>query len=107
MPDIIHVHTFLAGEIALWIKDKYKIPFVVTEHSTGFARGIFNKRQLQVAKKVFTNSECNIAVSEPFCSLLNDKTKQHFKYIPNVVDTDFFTPLVKKSNTKNFTFINF
>ena len=106
MPDIIHVHTFLAGEIALWIKDKYKIPFVVTEHSTGFARGIYNKRQLRTAKKVYTNSECNIAVSEPFCSLLKDKTLHNFKYIPNVVDTDFFTPLVKKSNTKKFTFLN-
>ena len=51
MPDIIHVHTFLAGEIALWIKDKYKIPFVVTEHSTGFARGIYNKRQLRTCQK--------------------------------------------------------
>ena len=30
----------------------------------------------------------------------------NFKYIPNVVDTDFFTPLVKKSNTKKFTFLN-
>jgi glycosyltransferase involved in cell wall biosynthesis len=105
-PDIIHVHIFLAGEIALWIKEKYNIPFVVTEHSTGFTRGIYNQRQLQVAKKVFTNSECNIAVSEPFCSLLEDKTKEHFKYIPNVVDTNFFTLPLKKSNTKKFTFLN-
>tara|TARA_B100000886_G_C20425790_1_gene493914 strand:+ start:216 stop:1346 length:1131 start_codon:yes stop_codon:yes gene_type:complete len=105
-PDIIHVHTFLVGEIALWIKDKYNIPFVVTEHSTGFARRIYNRRQLQLAKQVFTNSECNIAVSEPFCSLLEDKMKEHFKYIPNVVDTNFFTLPLKKSNTNKFTFLN-
>ena len=105
-PDVIHVHTFLAGEIALWIKDKYNIPFVVTEHSTGFARRIYNQRQLQLAKQVFANSECNIAVSEPFCSLLEDKIKERFKYIPNVVDTNFFTLPLKKSNRNKFTFLN-
>ena len=106
IPDIIHVHTFLAGEIALWIKETYNIPYVVTEHSTGFARGNYNKRQLKVAKNVFSNSECNIAVSEPFCNLLEKKTQENFKYVPNVVNTNFFTTITNKSDINSFTFLN-
>ena len=106
MPDIIHLHIFLAGEIALWIKKTYNIPYVVTEHSTGFSRNKYNKRQLTLAKKVFANSECNIAVSEPFSDLLANKMQEEFKYIPNVVDTNFFTPLFDKSNVNTFTFLN-
>ena len=36
VPDVIHLQTSLAGELALWMNKKYKVPFVVTEHWSGF-----------------------------------------------------------------------
>lgn len=40
IPNIIHVHSLMnAGYLALKIK-KYGVPFVVTEHSTAYARGL-------------------------------------------------------------------
>ena len=104
-PDIVHVHSFLIGELALWIKENYSIPFVITEHSTGFSRRIYSQKTVNFAKKVFVNSKACIAVSEPFCNLMSDLFKIPFQYIPNVVDTSFFT-LKQKTNNDEFVFLN-
>ncbi len=106
LPDIIHLHTFLAGELALWVKKKYNIPYVVTEHSTNFARKNYSKRQLEFAKRVFSESKKNIAVSKEFCSLLEKQFSVNFKYIPNVVDTSFFRLEKKDFKKEKYTFLN-
>ena len=55
------LYVLLAGELAaLWIKEEYNIPFVVTEHSTGFARNIYSTELKQLAKKFFENSKEDI-----------------------------------------------
>lgn len=36
--DVIHVHNSTAGKAALWMKQKFNIPYIVTEHSSAFAR---------------------------------------------------------------------
>jgi L-malate glycosyltransferase len=104
-PDIIHVHSFLIGELALWIKEKYSIPFVVTEHSSGFFKKVYSQKTINFAKKVFENSKACIAVSEQFCKLLTDLFNISFKYIPNLVDTSFFT-MREKSDRDDYVFLN-
>ena len=104
-PDIVHVHSFLIGELALWIKENYSIPFVITEHSSGFSRKIYSQKTVNFSKKVFVNSKACIAVSESLCNFMSDLFKVPFKYIPNLVDTSFFT-LKQKSYSDDFTFLN-
>lgn len=105
IPDVVHLHSYIAGELAMYIKKKYNIPYVVTEHSSGFARGLISKTDRQLAKQVFSNSDINIAVSNELKKLLEEKFDVEFQYIPNIVNTDFFHPIHKKpSNT--FKFIN-
>jgi glycosyltransferase involved in cell wall biosynthesis len=104
-PDIIHVHSFLIGELALWIKEKYSVPFVVTEHSSGFFRKVYSQKTINFAKTIYSNSKACIAVSEQFCKLLTDLFNISFKYIPNVVDTSFFT-LREKSDRDEYVFLN-
>ena len=106
LPDILHVHTFLAAELAMWVKEKYAISYIVTEHSTNFARGNFSQSQLQFSKQVFENSKANIAVSKEFCNLLEKQTNCKFQYVPNVVDTEFFKPPKIAKCTEKFTFLN-
>ena len=106
LPDVIHVHTFLAGELGIWVKKQFGIPYIVTEHSTNFARGNFSQAQLQLSKHVFENSKANIAVSKEFCSLLEKYTNCKFQYVPNVVDTEFFKPSKKVKSAEKFTFLN-
>ena len=104
-PDIVHVHSFLIGELALWIKENYKIPYVITEHSTGFSRKIYSQKTVNFAEKVFENSKACIAVSKPFCKVMSNLFTIPFRYIPNLVDTSFFT-LKKKTNSDEFIFLN-
>lgn len=91
MPDIIHVHSLItAGNIALEIKSKYNIPFIVTEHTSAFARGLISNHNIKTLKKVVKASSYNIAVSKKFCSLLNDTfSNKVWNYIPNVVNNNF------------------
>ena len=105
LPDIIHLHSFMAGELAIYIKEKYNIPYIVTEHNTGFARNLVSEKDLVRAKKGFENSAYNIAVSKQFRDLLQNKFTLNFNYVANIVNIDFFN--IKKSNKKDtYSFIN-
>ena len=105
LPNIIHVHSFMVGEFAIWIKENYGIPYVVTEHYSGFALNKISNNNLLNATKVFAESSCNIAVSRNFKYLLESKLDKKFITIPNIVNTSFFTP-INKINNKEFNLIN-
>lgn len=107
MPDILHVHSLKpAGYLALAIKSEYKVPFVVTEHSTAFARGLIEKSEIIRLKKVVNASNYNIAVSYPFSKLLDNLFEvETWNYIPNIVNDDFLnteSEVIKKK----FTFLS-
>ena len=108
LPDIIHLHSFFYGNLALWIKNKYHIPYVVTEHSTTFSRDILNQNELIYAKKVFKHASKCLAVSREFSSLLKEKIHIDFDYLPNIVNLSFFNQGndTKSKDKSSFQFIN-
>lgn len=108
LPDIVHLHSFYAGEMAIWLKGVFKIPYVVTEHSTAFSRQILTYKQKELAEKVFTQSKLNIAVSHQFKNLLEQLFSINFYYLPNIVDNYFLNlnPKQKLECSSNFIFIN-
>lgn len=90
-PDIVHVHNVQAADLAVWIKKNYKIPFVITEHSSHLWK--IRKQDAAVVKNMkflYEQSSENIAVSLVFASHLSGFFDLPFTYIPNVVDVDFF-----------------
>ena len=104
LPDIIHVQQFNVGNLAVWIKETYKIPFVITEHSSIFARNLAKNWEFEIAKNVYKKSCKNICVSEEFSKYLSSHFDVIFSFIPNVVDTEYFTPL--RTINATFTFLN-
>lgn len=107
-PDIIHVHSCLyMGMLAIYIKNNYKINYVLTEHSSGFFRNIYNKFQLEIAKEVMHKSSINIAVSKKMVNYLehNIYGKKPWEVVPNIVNTEFFNTENNISNNK-FRYIN-
>ena len=104
-PDLIHVHTFEAGEIAIWAKEKYNIPYIVTEHTTLFFTNKALKWHYTLASKVYANSKLNLAVSEASSLDLKQRFDIDFKYFPNFVDTSLFT-LKKLNISKKKQFLN-
>ena len=86
-----------AGIPALWIKRKYDVPYIVTEHW-----GIYNaveqlnySRRSRVFKKytkaIFRGSLTFISVSKYLAEGVNRQViKKEYEIIPNVVDTNLF-----------------
>lgn len=102
LPDIIHVHSlFYAGIIAAELGKKFDIPVILTEHSSGFARGLFKKWQLKQASTAVRNIAYRIAVSEPFANLLEHKLSCEWHYLPNIVAERFTSSILPRSKSKN------
>lgn len=97
-PDLIHVHVPMkAGWVALAIKKKYNIPYIVSEHGSYYdeaAPDTFSKRSFffkRNTKKVCQNATAVTNVS----TLIGSKMKALFHLnevvtIHNVVDTNLF-----------------
>lgn len=109
-PDIIHVHSMLnAGIVAHHIMQRCGIPYVVTEHSTAFARNLLSPCQLQVASKIASQAQRCFAVSSPFADLLNEglgASKNRWEVIPNIVHDNFFAKQLSTKDSDPFVFID-
>ena len=111
-PDIVHVQVAMkAGVLALWLKKKYKIPFIVTEHWSGYypdiVPNIYSSNWLikRLNKKILKEAAMFFPVADSLGKMVNDHfIKVPFKVIPNCVDTSvfFYRPL----NVKRFRFIH-
>ncbi|HVE60991.1 MAG TPA: glycosyltransferase family 4 protein, partial [Chitinophagaceae bacterium] len=112
LPAIVHVHIpWKAGFLALWLKRKYTIPFIVTEH-WGIYNDVLKENFLskpflhkKIVRQVFAGAELFTSVSKFLAEgIVRKVTDQAYKIIPNVVDTTVFNFSEKKYS--KFTFIH-
>jgi glycosyltransferase involved in cell wall biosynthesis len=102
LPDIVHAHNALwGGTAAARIATDYKIPFVLTEHASGYLLGEYSPRLLSVARAVYRSADVVIAVSNALAQSVEAVAGRGpiVRVVPNVVDTHFFTiPELPKAN---------
>jgi glycosyltransferase involved in cell wall biosynthesis len=102
MPDLVHVQVAMkAGLIALYLKWRYRIPYVLTEHWSGYYP--ISKDSLY-KKSYFTRFVTRLIIKHaarflPVSEDLGKEIDKHwipvsFQKIPNVVNTDLFYPSV-------------
>ncbi len=112
LPKLVHVHIPVkAGNIALWIKKKYKIGYIVSEQTSLYLEGApdsFSKRsfiyQNQV-RNVFKRALLATNVSKTIGELLLTKFDlPEIATVHNTVDTDLF--YISKEKKETFTFIH-
>lgn len=113
-PVLTHVHVGMkSGAIANWLKEYNQIPYVVSEHWSGFFDDADDKITdqpfyIQTAwKKVVANSSGYSAVSKSLANAL----KKHFyldevNIIPNVVNTSIFYPADRNMQAIRFIHIS-
>lgn len=112
IPDIIHAHAAIQGGVlAREISRRYKIPYVITEHSSDFARNTYSSLEIRIADQVFENANARIVVSPTFGKLIEEKFPRSFQaweYVPNIVGSDFKPGNNDKSTRDNaeFTFLH-
>lgn len=109
-PDLIHVHAgLLAGAGAVEISRRTGVPFVLSEHSTSFARGVVSKSGLRLARKNSEKAEKRFAVSTPFARLLEDRLsmpEHSWSVMPNMVDQRFLDAPLSNRNDERFRFLH-
>ncbi len=110
LPDIVHVHSALnGGLVAVRIKKKYGIHFVLTEHSTGYSRNLFTKRDQSRLREIFTECDYRIVVSPGLGNDINNflNSSFDFKFIPNIVHNKFFSQKIRLDKVKSeFLFLS-
>lgn len=114
-PSVIHVHVpYPVGRMALWLKKKTGLPFVVTEHWTIYQPGseiTYSKQPVRLRKlvsRVLKEASFFLPVSDNLGQLIHEQiVPVPTQVVRNVVDTSLFClpvqPIVRKPS---FRFIH-
>ncbi len=108
-PDLVHANVMHQSMLfAVYLKKKHQIPYVVTEHWSGFLsvnRAKLSKIQLYISKVIAGNASYILPVSQYLKrDLINLGFKNKIQVIENVVDTHLFK--VKDTEAEKFTFLH-
>jgi glycosyltransferase involved in cell wall biosynthesis len=102
-----------AGALAAWLKEKRGVPYVVSEHWSGFLSEADDKVEQQpfymqsLWKKVMTGAKGISAVSAYLATAIEKKYRlQKVAVIPNVVDSTIFFPIASEENNLRFLHIS-
>ena len=106
-PDIIHAHFYSIAAIASVLKKKFKIPFVITEHSSKLNKNILeiSKIDARLARKAYKNADSVVAVSKALAVNLKNNFGVDAQIIPNIVDVSEFQ-YVKRGYKADYVFIS-
>jgi glycosyltransferase involved in cell wall biosynthesis len=106
-PDILHAQATLWGGVAASvISRRLGIPFVITEHSSGFAGGTLRSWEKTIAAAALQEASAVLAVSTSLARSLQGMVPGlDVKVVPNMVDTAFFSPLPSGRPTSPYIFL--
>lgn len=92
-PDLVHAHSSLnAGVLALALQRRCGIPYVLTEHSTGFAQERLRWWERDLVRRVVGRASRRIAVSPHLAALLEKEyPRTSWHYLPNVLGEAFLS----------------
>ncbi|MEO8663940.1 MAG: glycosyltransferase [Ignavibacteria bacterium] len=107
--DLIHAHvSYPAGFAAMKLKERYGVPYIITEHMGPFPFQHFIKKG-KLSEKIslpVKNSDRMIAVSSSLADKIKEYTGKSSVVIPNVVNENEFLPLPEgKLNNDKITFL--
>lgn len=113
-PDVVHVQVPIkAGLLALWLKRKYKVPFVVTEHYgiyNDIVEDKFSSRSYlfkYYTRRIISQGSSLQAVSRFIGESINRLVvKKHFEVIYNTVDVNLFRFTPAKRNLFRFLHVS-
>ncbi len=94
VPDIIHAHSVIwGGAAASALARQTGIPYILTEHSSGYARGLIRPWQRPIIEGVLLHAAALLAVSPAVKQILTPYVPSRSDEIivtPNMVNTSFF-----------------
>jgi glycosyltransferase involved in cell wall biosynthesis len=106
-PDVLHVHGFHSGKLAIQLRKEYQLPLVVTEHNSRFIAHTLDAKRLRFAFHFFHQADACVAVSEAFRAALELQSNAAFEVVPNAVNTQLFMPAKPSEDFVFFSAGNF
>ncbi|MFT5818957.1 MAG: glycosyltransferase involved in cell wall biosynthesis [Crocinitomix sp.] len=104
-PDLTHIHVLLrASVLAVWLKWRKNIPFVITEHWSGYDPNVdykisnFKKKCLAFVIKRSSALTTVSAYLQKHIKNVNDQTNFHI--VSNTIDPRIFKPIEKEKRDK-------
>ncbi len=92
-PHIVHAHSALMGGVlAAALKRRYSLPYVLTEHSSAYARGRIRSWEVPLIKEALSAADERIFVSPHLGELLESlygRVARPWVWIPNMVNSMF------------------
>ncbi|MDH7597980.1 MAG: glycosyltransferase [Methanothrix sp.] len=106
-PDLVHCNVILySGLIALYLKLKYRIPYIITEHWVGYVDGTFNKRSFFgkiLIKLIGKNAAAITTVSNSLKNaMIACGIKNKYFIIPNIVEIVETNNNLNNNHTKKY-----
>ena len=114
-PKLVHLNiVWKAGYMALFLKRKFNLPYVITENWTGYYEadpnyiGKANWFKKNLFQKVFKNALYFLPVTKDLAQRCNKIFNLNLPYIviENAVDTNLFYPIEHKSKDTNLVHIS-
>lgn len=107
-PDIIHAHFTEIAYAVLRYKEKWNVPIVITEHSSGINADVIASYTRKMAEYAYPKADCVIAVSPNFQSKIYKEFGVRPIYIPNMVDSNIFNlnEQIKRKTASMYHFIS-
>ena len=92
-PDVVHAHVYTAALPALALGRLSRAAVAVTEHYTGFGRGLITGNERRLARFAFERADVVAPVSRELEATLREVApRASFVVVPNTVDTAAFEP---------------
>lgn len=103
-PDIVHAHFWNAAEWLVELRNKYRTPIIVTEHSSSIAGGNIEQKTATLISELYKKCDAIIAVSSILKTQILKITGAESETIPNILNNSFMINRINKN--KEFSFIS-
>jgi len=92
-PDILHTHVYTTAMPAVLLGKMYRIPVVMSEHSTAFPRKLLSPKEIRRVRFAFKRAKKVLPVSHALREAIEALgVRASFQIVPNVVDPTLFHP---------------
>jgi len=104
-PDVIHAQGYQAGWVAEFIFHQTGIPYIITEHYSGFLHEAIPARNLPFIRLAFNNAKFVTAVSPGLKDALTAYTDAAISVLPNEFNPDIFFSEPHRKQTNHFQWV--
>lgn len=104
MPDVVHAHMNFCAYNTLFLKEDFRLPFVITEHWTMMNRTVVPD-WLRTVSQVYYKADAVICVSQALADSLKKNFNVDSTVINNMVSNIFFKTKKIKRTDSTFKFI--